>query len=199
MRLLPFMFLMSIFAQFGVSADDTVGKSREAEYRAKLMVPPLLNEDRFVIYYVFDRSLSSVLKETVTKQLQKIGIVYPSGDSELSEKEKQDKFRTGGMIIQIYATQIAEENITPTSNYRILPVFEVSVKVIGGGEILKNGSLFPITIWEKEQFIGVTKQKQEFIGKTVKAMDRILELFVQEYQKANPRVDEKKPQFFFYD
>lgn len=199
MLFFPLMFLISIFTQFSVSADDSAGKSREAEYHTKLMIPPLSNEDRFVIYYVFDQPLSSVLKETVTKQFQKIGAVYPSGDSGLSEKEKQDKCRTGGMIIEIYATQIAEKNITPTSNYQMLPVFEVSMKVIGGGEILKNGSLLPVTIWEKEQFIGVTKQKQELIGKTVKAMDGILEMFAQEYQMANPKVGEKKPQFFFYD
>ena len=199
MRLFPFMILISIFTPFNVSANDTSDKSKESEYRTKLKIPPLLNEDKFVIYYVFDRPLNSVLKETVTKQFQKIGTVYPSGDSKLSEKEKQDKFRTGGMIIEIYATQIAEETITPTSNYQMLPVFKVSMKVIGGGKIIKNGSLLPVTFWEKEQFIGVTKEKQEFIGKAVKVMDDMLELFTQEYQEANPKVDEKKPQLFFFD
>lgn len=194
MRFFSFIFLISIFTQFGLSATDL---SKEAEYRAKLMIPPLLNEDRFVIYYVFDQSLDSALKETVTKQLQKIGTVYPSSDSKLSEKEKQDKLRTGGMIIEIYATQIVEESTT--SKYQKLPVFEIRMKVIGGGEILKNGSLLPVTVWEKEQFIGVTKQSKEFIQKTVKVMDGILDIFAQEYQKANPKFEEKKPQFFFYD
>lgn len=190
---IPLFLFLSLVPFIGFASSDPVILD-DPKVISKLKIAPLFNEDRFTINYAFEgESLNAALQETLTQHLQKLGTVLSCDDSKLTEAQKQDKYRPGGMIIDISASQIVEE----PSNER-LPVYEITMKVISGAEVCQNGSLTTVTIWEKEKFVGMIKEKGEFIQKAVKATSSILEDFVQEYQKANSKTEKQKPQFFFY-
>ena len=198
MRFYLLLCFSLIFSQGNTLETTQSNKPKEAEYASKIKTLPLAKEDRFAIYYNAEEPLNAALKETMIKHFQKIGAVYHSDDSKLSEKQKEDKYRPGGMIIEISASQIVEENGSSSSKCTKLPVVEVNMKVVGGVEILQNGSQLPGVLWEKEKFIGVASEKKELVKKAVKVLDSMLDSFSNEYQRANPTPESKKPQFFFY-
>lgn len=194
--LLCLSFLSSQANAIEMSQDD---KSNKVENISQLKILPLANEDRFAIYYNFaDGPLRAALKDAMVKHFQKFGVVCLSDDSTLSEKQRESKYRPGGMVIDIFACQIVEEKNLSSTNLTELPVIEIAMKVVGGVEVLQNGSKFPGTVWEKEKYIGVVPEKNELINKAVSTLNSIMDSFEREYRKANPQVENKKPQFFFY-
>jgi len=193
MRLYTLLLIVLIFCR------SAIAEINEQSTVLKANIPPLFNNDNFVVYYVFaDKNLEIPLKEIMIKDFQKIGAVYLGDDNKLTEKQKEDKYKTGGMIINVIATPIIEENSNSTSDYKKLPAIELSLKVSGGVEVLANGSLLPCTIWGKEKFVGTMSDKKTFVEKTVKAMDSILNAFIKDYKEANPTDKGEKPQFFLY-
>ncbi len=156
---------------------------------------PLSNENVFVVYYVFaDQALEPLLKETMIEYLEKIGSVY-SSDAQLSAKQKEEKYKAGGVMMNIIATPIVEEN---SSGAKELPVVEFNIAIRGGVEVLSNGSHIPCTIWENGKFISTKADQDEFRKKAVKTLRSMLDSFISDYKRANPAKKTQQPQFFLY-
>jgi hypothetical protein len=194
-----FYFLFPIVCLFSnMVANEPTPAHETKKEDSTTQIHPLANEDTFVVFYAFaNQDLEAPLKKEMIKYLEKIGTVYSSDDGKLSDTQKKDKYKTGGMMINIVATPLVEEN-TPTDAYQELPVVELLLQVRSGVEILENGSKIPCTIWENEKFIGSISDKKAMNQKAIKAMSLILDSFIKDYQKANPSKQRKKPQFFLY-
>ncbi len=158
----------------------------------------LQGEDNFVVYYVFaDKDLENTLKEIMVTSLKKIGTVYLGDDSKLSQKEKEDKAKKGGML-EIVFTSLVEENPQDPSKHTTLPVVELSFKVLGAVDILKSSSKQVCTIWEREKFIGTSSEKKEMKEKVTKTFEVMMNEFIQSYQKANSLGKKTEVKFFLY-
>lgn len=194
MRHILFTILFFTLTPFFASATTSPLRPQNAEVAAQLKIPALFNENRFTIFYAFeDEALNAALKDTLIEYFQRLGTVHLGDDTKLSKLQKEDKYRPGGMIIEVSASQINEG----TSNDK-LPVFEISLKVIAAAQLLENDSRKTVVIWEKERFVGIIKDKKEFIQKATSTTGSILDQFVKDYQSANPKGDGKKPEFFFF-
>ena len=159
---------------------------------------PLQGEDNFVVYYVFaDKDLENPLKEIMVTSLKKIGTVYPGDDSKLSQKEKEDRIKKGGML-EIVFIPLIEDTPQGSLQYTTLPVVELSFKVLGAVDVLRTGSKQVCTIWEREKFIGTSSEKKEMNEKVTKTFEVMMNEFLQSYQKANSSSDKPKVQFFLY-
>lgn len=198
MYFLSIFSVLSFFASL-TAADTSASKPKEKAVAAKpATTSPLLNANNFVIFYAFaDENLEAPLKEAMIKYLQKLGSVYPGDDSKLTENQKEEKYKKG-MVMNVVVSQVTEENSTSPSDYKKLPVLELSLNVRAGAEPCGKGTPIACTIWEKEKFIGIVPEKKEFVQKTVNAMGSLLDAFISDYQKANSAEKGQKPQFFLY-
>jgi len=161
-------------------------------------VPPLLNEDKFVVFYAFSEEfLRALLKEAMIRSFNKIGKVYLADDSQLSAQQKKDKYEIGGSMLHVIATPIVEENLSLTSNrkYKVMPILELSLEVTGAVKSVTNNRQFCCPIWKKQMFINASVDKKEFVQKAIESLETILNKFIIDYQNANPG---KKPEFFLY-
>jgi len=159
---------------------------------------PLLNEDDFVIFYAFSvEKLAAPLKEAMIKHFEKLGTVYLADDSKLTEKQKKEKYRIGGGMLQVIATPIIEESLSPLGpDHKVLPVVELSLKVTGGVESLSNECKFCCSIWENTKFISANTDNRMLTQNAVRSLENILDAFIADYQLANPG---KKPHFYLYN
>lgn len=192
---LRFVFIFLCLNFCNLSANDIAPTETQP---IKKESSSLQGEDSFVIYYVFaDKDLENPLKEIMVTSLKKIGTVYPGDDSKLSQKEKEDRVKKGGML-EIVFTSLVEENPQDPSKATTLPVVELSFKVLGAVDVLKSGSKQVCAIWEKEKFIGTTAEKKEMNEKVIKTFEIMMNEFIQSYQKANSSSDKTKVKFFLY-
>lgn len=194
MRLLSLVLLLFFlhFENSSATASTTQSsiQKNEQDIPSTLKVSPLSNQDNFIIYYAFaDKKLEPLLKKTMISSFQKIGSVYRPGE---------DKYKTDGIIIYVIVTPLIEKFSDLASDYKELPVFELSLKVMARVEVLSNGSQIPGIIWEKVQFIGAASKKKKFAQTAVKTLNSILDAFIIDYHKANPAKNGKSPQFFLY-
>ena len=190
------IFASSLFAKL---TDSTESRNSSIESEFILEKPksstPLLNENSFVVFYVFaEKKLEPFLKEAMIKQLEKLGTIY-SDNSQLTEAQKKEKYKIGGGLLHIIVTPIMEETGNSISDYKVLPVLECSVKVIEGVELLSNEIRFSCPVWEKKQFISTDKATKKLKQKAVASLETVIDAFIADYQQANPG---KKPEFFLY-
>ena len=130
------------------------------------------------------------------KHFEKFGTVHLADDSKLTKEQRKEKYKVGGGLLHVIATSIIEEILSPPpSNYKVLPVLELSVQVIGGVESPSNERKFCCPIWENKKFISTNIDKKKLTQKAVTSLGSILDTFMADYQHANP---ERKPQFFLY-
>ena len=165
---------------------------------SKTSISAFTNQHRFAIYYVFgNETLNDVLKETMIRQLRKIGTVFLSDeDYKLSEYQKEDKYNPGGILLKINVNQIIDEDVKIKTNNKEFPVIKLKLQVVGGVEVLDNGNRVTGILWEDEKYISSIGEKKTLIKNAIQAMDSLINAFAYEYQKANPGSD--KPQFFLF-
>lgn len=143
------------------------------------------------------KDLENPLKEIMVISLKKIGTVYSGDESKLSQKEKEDRVKKGGML-EIVFTSLIEESSQDPSKYTTLPVKELSLKVLDAVDVLKRSSKQVCAIWEREKSIGTAYEKKEMKEKVIKTFEVMMNDFIQSYQKANSSSDKAKIQFFLY-
>ncbi len=153
---------------------------------------PLQGEDHFLVYYAFEE-LEGPLKEAMITCFKQIGTVYSGDVSKLSEKEKEERSKPGSMIEIIFSSLIEEKSYSSLEHIK-LPVMELSLQVLTGAEVLKNGRKQSCVLWSLEKFLG-TKPK-EFKEKALKTFESVMTQFITEYKKANP--DKKNTEISFY-
>jgi hypothetical protein len=185
------MFLT--FSQLNGAIDSQIKTSKQSNILPVNQVSPFTDQNRFVVMNFFaEDSLKDAFKKTLINHLQQLGTVFVNDDKSLSEKEKENKYRPGGMIIEIVASNVYEED----QKTKELPVVEIKMKIVSGVEVLENKSQVPGIIWEEEKFIEIGTDRNCYTKKALATMNTILDKFVEDYEKANAKMGEKKPKFY---
>ena len=158
----------------------------------------LTNAENFLIYYVFaDKTLEKPLKAEMINHLKKFGVVFSGDDNELTEQQKENKYKAGP-VLNVIVSSICEDSDGLSNSYKKLPVIELSLKVKAGIQIIESGSRIPGVIWEDHRYINTINDKEKFVQKAIKSLNDLLDKFQVDYQEANPSKNGKQPQFYLY-
>jgi hypothetical protein len=155
---------------------------------------PLKEENNFLVYYAFEQ-LEKPLKDLMISELKKLGKVYLETDSQLSEKEKEEKVKIGA-VIEIVFSRLIEEKSYDSLEHTKLPVMECSLRISSAAEIVKSKHKQGCILWSREKFLATTSQ--EFQDKTIKIFESMFTQFIKDYQQANPSAKMREIRFYLY-